>query len=253
MSLMGTLAKVAIGYAAARGVDRMAKGQGLGSMFGGTSVKPEDAQAEPTPGMEQMQGIMAQMAGQMAGLQDTMTKMAAQSGFDMSAIMPGGAQTTASGAGAGIAGILAAMGRAATTTGQGIGSALDQFKTNEAAPEADAAAGLLLRAMIMAARADGQVDDDEKAKIMDSLGEDSAPEDIAFVQAAWSAPVDIAQLAADTPAGMQMQVYAMSLMTIRPDTPAEAGYLDELAQTLGLNQQVVNALHMQMGVAPLYS
>ena len=35
MSLMGTLAKVAIGYAAARGVDRMSGGQGLGGLFGG--------------------------------------------------------------------------------------------------------------------------------------------------------------------------------------------------------------------------
>ena len=35
MGLMGTLAKMAIGYAAARGVDRMSGGQGLGSMLGG--------------------------------------------------------------------------------------------------------------------------------------------------------------------------------------------------------------------------
>ena len=35
MGLMGTLAKVAIGYAAARGVDKMSGGQGLGSLLGG--------------------------------------------------------------------------------------------------------------------------------------------------------------------------------------------------------------------------
>ena len=38
MSLMGTLAKVAIGYAAARGVDHLSGGQGLGGLMGGAQV-----------------------------------------------------------------------------------------------------------------------------------------------------------------------------------------------------------------------
>jgi len=67
------------------------------------------------------------------------------------------------------------------------------------------------------------------------------------------APVDPDALAADTPEGMQMQVYSMSLMSIRVDTDAEAQYLDSLAKALGFNQQQVNALHMQTGVKPLYS
>ncbi len=35
MSLMGTLAKLAVGYAAARGVDKLAGGQGMAGLFGG--------------------------------------------------------------------------------------------------------------------------------------------------------------------------------------------------------------------------
>ncbi len=35
MSLMGTLAKLAIGYAAARGVDKLSGGAGLGALLGG--------------------------------------------------------------------------------------------------------------------------------------------------------------------------------------------------------------------------
>ena len=65
--------------------------------------------------------------------------------------------------------------------------------------------------------------------------------------------VDIGALAKDTPEPLKMQVYSMSLMPIRLDTRAEADYLDELARALGLNQQTVNALHLQMGVQPLYA
>jgi uncharacterized membrane protein YebE (DUF533 family) len=41
-------------------------------------------------------------------------------------------------------------------------------------------------------------------------------------------------------------------MTIRVDTDAEAAYLDSLARGMGLDQPTVNALHMQMGLKPLY-
>jgi len=264
---MGTLAKVAIGYAAARGVDKMAGGQGLSALLGGAQVKSGDAQAEQAPGMDQMQSVVAQMGGQMANVQDMMTKFAAQSGFDLSAIMGGAASAgdtddkkpgllssvPTDGAGAGLAGLLSALGGAAATTGQNVGGLLDQFNTADAAPQADEIAALMLRAMIQAAKADGAIDTAEQAKIMESVGEDADPDDITFVQDQLVAKVDVDKLAKDTPEGLQMQVYSMSLMSIRVDSAAEAQYLDQLARALGLNQQTVNALHLQMGVQPLYS
>jgi uncharacterized membrane protein YebE (DUF533 family) len=42
-------------------------------------------------------------------------------------------------------------------------------------------------------------------------------------------------------------------MAIRLDTQPEAEYLDALARAMDLDQPTVNALHMQMGVQPLYS
>jgi len=260
MSLMGTLAKVALGYAAARGVDKMSRGQGLSSLLGGAQIRSSDARAATAPGTDQMQALMAQMGGGMAGMQDMMSRMAAQSGFDLSAL--GGAKdTTGSGGGllssvpqggAGMAGALAAMGGAAAMTGKGVGGLLDQFSSDATPPEAEASAGILLRAMIQAAKADGDIDAEEQQKIMEHVG-DATDDDIAFIQAQLAAEVDVDALAADTPKGMEMQVYSMSLMSIRVDSAAEAEYLDALAQALGLNQQTVNALHMQMGVQPLYS
>lgn len=280
MSLMGTLAKLAIGYAAARGVDKMSGGDGIGSLFGGAKVAPGEAQADQAPGIGNMQDMMAQMGGGagmggvqdmiaqmtkgggMGNMQDMITNMASQAGFDLSALTGGGtgekggllsgAAEGGAGAGTGLAGILAALGGAAAASGKGAGDMIDQFNTPQTAPQAEEAAGLMLRAMIQAAKADGEIDPAEQAKIMETLGEGADAEDIAFVRAQLAAPVDIEGLAADTPAPLKAQVYSMSLMSIRLDHQSEADYLDGLARAMGLNQQVVNALHLQMGVQPLY-
>lgn len=272
MSMMSTLAKLAIGYAAARGVDKMSGGQGIGGLIGGAKINPKEAQTPSAPGMEPMQDMMAQMGGQMgdqmAGLQDMIAKMTSGSGFDLNAMLggltgaggaaggggkdAGGLLGALGGGGAGLAGILSAMGGAAAASGQGVGSMIDQFGASEALPEADKTAGLLLRAMIQAAKSDGEIDEDEQARIMDTLGADADAGDIAFVREQLAAPVDPEGLAADTPNGMQGQVYSMSLMSIRLDRQGEAMYLDRLARALGLNQQMVNGLHAQMGAQPLY-
>jgi len=277
MNLMGTLAKVAMGYATARGVDAMSGAQGVPKMLGGAQVPATDAKAPQMPGMDQLQGMMSQMGGgaDMDGLQDMMAKMTggaggmqdimakmSESGFDLSALMGGGGSDDADksgllsstpGGGAGMAGMLAAMGGAAATSGQGVSGLLDQFNAKDTAPDAEAAAGLMLRAMIQAAKSDGGIDKAEKAKILETVGDDADAEDIAFIRDQLAASVDVDALAADTPAAQAMQVYSMSLMSIRVDSAAEARYLDTLAHALDLNQQTVNGLHLQMGVQPLYS
>lgn len=289
MSLMGTLAKMAVGYAAARGVDQASGGQGLGGLLGGAQIAPKEAAAEQAPGLGNMQDIISQMTGGAAGggaagmggiqdmiaqmtsgggmgnMQEMLTKMASESGFDLSAILGGGAAapeasedkggllSSAAKGGAGMAGVLASLGGAAAASGQGVGGLFDQFnKAGAVTPEAEQSAGLLLRAMIQAAKADGEIDKAEQAKIMETLGDGADAQDMDFVRKQLAAPVDVAGLAADSPDAMKMQVYSMSLMSIRLDTQGEAQYLDSLARALGLNQQVVNTLHLQMGVQPLY-
>lgn len=281
MSLMGTLAKLAIGYAAARGVDKMSGGGGVGALFGGAQIAPDDAQAEQAPGAGNMQDMMAQMGGGSSGMggvqdmisqmtkgggmgnmQDMISKMASQAGFDLSAMTGGGSAAAGDkggllsskpDGGPGLAGVLAALGGAAAMSGQGAGAMIDQFNTSQTAPQTEEVAGLMLRAMIQAAKSDGEIDSDEQAKIMEIVGADANAEDISFVRTQLAAPVDVESLAADTPEPLKPQVYSMSLMSIRLDRQSEAEYLDSLARALGLNQQAVNALHLQMGVQPLYS
>ncbi|SHH78846.1 DUF533 domain-containing protein [Marivita hallyeonensis] len=261
MSLMGTLAKVAIGYATARGVDHLSGGKGLGGLMGGAQVPGDNP-------MAQIQAQMGQMMGGAGGenpLAGIMEKLQS-GGLDLSSLMGGGAagsdqgdkggllSSLGGGGGAGLAGLLAAAGGMAAMGGKNMGGMMDQFaKSGAAAPEAEATAALMLRAMIQAAKSDGGIDEAERAKIIDTVGDDADAEDIAFVQDQLAAPIDVEGLANDTPAALRTQVYAASLMTIRLDTQPEAQYLDALARAMDLDQPTVNALHMQMGVQPLYS
>ncbi|AUH32835.1 tellurite resistance TerB family protein [Paracoccus tegillarcae] len=119
-------------------------------------------------------------------------------------------------------------------------------------PEQNAVAGLMLRAMIQAAKSDGKIDDAEKQRLTSELGE-MDDEERQFIREQMAAPVDPEGLAREVPSGLEGQVYLMSLMAIDFDSKAEAEYLHALAQGLGLNQQVVNQIHEQVGVQNLYA
>ena len=283
MSLMGTLAKVAIGYATARGVDKMAGGGGLGALLGGAQQQDGAEASNPMADMmgkmmgggdaasNPMADMMAKMTGgaeggnPMAAMMEQMTGGGAAGGMDiqgmLGSLMGGGAADDGdkggllsslgdAGQGAGLAGMFAALGGAAAMGGKGVGDMLDGFgKAAPAAPEAEASAGLMLRAMIQAAKSDGDIDDAERAKILETVGDDADAEDIAFVQEQLAAPVDVESLAAETPDAQKFQVYAMSMMSIRVDTPAEKAYMSALADALGIDAQTAQMLNMQMGVA----
>lgn len=108
---------------------------------------------------------------------------------------------------------------------------------------------LLVRAMIAAAKADGQVDDQEMERIVGKIDTDGvSDEERRFVSDELNAPVDIAGLAAGaTSPVVAAEVYAASLLAIDVDTPEEAGYLRDLAAALGLDATTVARLHELTG------
>lgn len=258
MSLMKTLTKVAIGYAVARGVDRMSTGKGLSGLFGGGAQV--QGRHPATKAGTQMTG--AAQAGMQQASQpfQSMINQLQEFGRSMGGAMGGGASGGSGGGllssvpsgGSGMAGLAAAAGGAAAMGGQGIGALIDRFNTEATAPEMEKSAGLLLRAMIQAAKSDGEIDAAERAKLLELVGDDASEADLAFVSEQLSAPVDPDALAADTPEQMRLPVYSSALMAIRVDTDAEAAFLDRLAQGLGLDEPTVNAVHLQMGQKPLY-
>lgn len=139
--------------------------------------------------------------------------------------------------------------------GQVLNSAFDANPEPAIQPSQDqeAAAGLMLKAMIQAAKSDGQFDDAEREKLIGQLGDEVDSQEAKFVQAEMQAPIDVDGLVSQVPRGMEPQVYAMSVLAINLDSQAEAKYLHQLAQGLGLNSESVNDVHAQLGVPSLYT
>lgn len=118
-------------------------------------------------------------------------------------------------------------------------------------PQQEVAAGLMLRAMIQAAKSDGKIDDSEREKLLGKLG-DISPQERDFVNAELAAPIDVKGLARQVPNGMEAQVYAMSIMGIDLDNQTEAQYLHDFATELGIDKRSVNHIHDQLGVPSIY-
>ena len=122
-----------------------------------------------------------------------------------------------------------------------------QFSQNEVQAANDQAT-ILIRAMCNAAKSDGSVDKAEQQNIIGRLGELDQQE-IAFIQQELSSPLDVASFARSVPRELGPQVYALSVMTVKVDTREEVQYLTQLAQGLGLDQQTLDAIHKQAGLA----
>lgn len=107
----------------------------------------------------------------------------------------------------------------------------------------------LVRAMISATKADGQIDAAEKEAIFKKL--ESLPlgaEEKAFVFDELSSPLDInAVVARADTAEHGAEIYAASLIAITADTAAERAYLDALAFKLKLDPGLVAEIHRQAG------
>jgi uncharacterized membrane protein YebE (DUF533 family) len=304
MSFLGTLARVAVGVAIAKGVGNMMQASrqggtaaprpGTGTTYSGTQSRNTAPAGSGAPGGLQdimrdvlsgtpagqtasagrapapqpgslpggLGGLLEQLAGGTAG--GTATRAGTSPGAGgldglLGSLASGGALGGLVGAAGGAAGgAAAAPGRAAPEPNAGFGDLLNQSLRNYGEPDVppvpqqEAAAALLLRAMIQAAKSDGKVDDAERAKLLDGLKEATQAE-VDFVKAELAAPVDIEGLARKVPKGLEAQVYTMSVMAITLDNKAEAQYLNELATALHLAPAQVNSIHTQLGVPTLYS
>ena len=116
--------------------------------------------------------------------------------------------------------------------------------------ELESKAMVILKAMINAAKADGQIDAAERQRILGKLEEAGADAEAReFVQAEMQRPFDVDGLPEVPNPQTAVEVYAASLLAIEVDTPAEREYLRRLAQGLGLEESIVQRLHAALGVA----
>ena len=209
MSLMGTLAKVAVGVAAAKGLSRLTTGAGGGAGSG----------AAPLSQTGSLDALVRGLVEAASGTKGAIGKAPAE---------------------------------------RSVAEVLDQSfqKGGEPkispTPQQDVVAGLMLRAMLQAAKCDGRIDEGEKKRIIAALG-NASREDMAFVNRELSAPVDVQALVRQVPKGLENQIYAVSAMGIDLDSQPEAEYLAALASALRIGSREANAIHAKLGIPAPYN
>lgn len=106
-------------------------------------------------------------------------------------------------------------------------------------------ARVTLKAMINAAKADGQIDSDEKAELFDRLGQvDLNAAERAFLFEELARPIDTDGLVKEaTSPAIAAQIYAASLLAIDAGRPAEQAYLRDLARRLGVEPALAAEIH----------
>jgi uncharacterized membrane protein YebE (DUF533 family) len=113
----------------------------------------------------------------------------------------------------------------------------------------------LVRAMIAAAKADGHIDQAERANIMEKIhAVDLGAEAEAFIAEELANPVDIDDLvAAARTEEQKVELYTATRLTIDPDTRAERGYLDMLAGRLNLPDALIDHIDATVSSAKVAS
>jgi uncharacterized membrane protein YebE (DUF533 family) len=291
MSLGKTLLKVAIGVAVVKGISALTKGgsgtpepasaperkAGRGTPFdpksgGGTSGLEDLLKDVLGSGSRTRPGTARRetASGDGGGLGDLLNQMSGQKRSNPRASAPKGGlddllgQLTGRSSGPeprDTGSVLGGARKTAKATGGGVGDLLDQVLADrrpgapvelpEPEREEELSSALMLRAVIQAVKCDGELDEDEKARLVQAMGEADARE-VKAVQAELQRPVDVKGLARAVPAGLEPQVYVVSLMAINLDQKAEAEYLHKLAGELDLSPDQVNAIHDKAGAPRLY-
>ncbi len=122
------------------------------------------------------------------------------------------------------------------------------------APEQEHHSRVLLAAIVAAAKADGHIDDRERALIEEGLSKSSEGEELrAWLRAELAKPLDPAEIAAraDSPE-LAAEVYLASVLTVDDQNFMERSYLHELARQLKLDDSLKLRLEQQAhhGEAP---
>ena len=280
MSLVGTLGKMAVGMMVAKGVKGMMgggsqqgggalggllgslggggkSGGGLGGLLGSIAGGGQQQSGGGLGGLlSGLAGGGQQSSGAAGGLGDLLGSLtgggSSAGGLGGLAGMLGGAGGQSGG---GLGDILDSLGGGGQQAG-GLGGLLNNVlqgnKIEQPSSDQEQQAEVMLRAMISAAKADGQIDAAEQQKIAEHL-DDISPEEVELVRSMMSEPMNMQSLVNSIPKGMEQQAYFMSLLAIDLDSKPEAQYLHDLAQGLNISQQASNSIHEKLGAPVLYA
>lgn len=268
MSLVGTLGRIAVGIAVAKGVGKMVNRGGassggtgglgglLGSVLGagGGSGGLGGALGGLLGG--QSGGQQGNNLNQGGGLGDLGALLGGKSGGGAGGLaggLGGLLESISGGASGGMAGGASTPAPAGGSLGDLLNSALQGNKVPEPEPAQEDLARILIQAMVNAAKSDGEIDQSEQQKIVAHLGDEVTEDERQFVLAEMRAPLDLEGFIRTVPNGSEMQVYMMSLLGIDLDSREEAVYLDNLRKGMGMSEEQANAVHQKLGVPTLYN
>lgn len=217
MSFVQTMVALAAGFAAAKGYDKYRE---MGGMEGVKKALDSHPALANNPTAKQMLERASSLAAK-------------------------GSEAAA----AGMSRLTAMLGGAAATGSTEVAAMIDALTGGKAASAAvEDNAKLMIRAMIMAAKADGVIDAAEREQIEAHLA-DASPAERAFVAAEMDKPVDVLALARDVEGAAKSQVYSAAAGMCRGDTEAEQQFLAALGGALQLDLATRRMLHASLGIA----
>jgi uncharacterized membrane protein YebE (DUF533 family) len=173
------------------------------------------------------------------------------------ALLGGGGKSLGGALGGGVMALLGTMAYQALK-GKGAGSQQPEVPLGLQEPQSAAErqqleknSEIVLKAMINAAKADGQIDQGEMQRIVGKLQESGMGKEAQqYVLTEMTKPLDTQALlaAAKGQPAFAAQIYAASLLAIEVDTPAEKKYLDQLAAGLGIKPEVTQRIKDMVGL-----
>lgn len=264
MSLLRTLAKVAVGVAVARGArslmtrgdrdDRETRRGSGGGLL--DNLRGQDQRGSSGSGLGALLGGGGSSAGPRGrsggGLGDLLEDFGGSGALGgLGGMLGGGA------VGGALGGLLGGGGSGGGGGGtSAFGRRLNQSLMSGAEPDdaptedEEAMAALMIRAMIMAAKSDGRIDRDERAMLTDHLGDLSARER-QFVEDELDARIDVWDFARDVPdhPGLRAQIFAAAMSAIDVDSAPERDFAEDLANALGLEDKARGHVQRRMSGA----
>jgi len=218
----------------------------LGKMLGGQ----QSGQASQS-GMGGLGGVIGDVLGGLGNNKAALGGLGALAG----ALLGGGGSSARGAIGGGGLAMLASLAisalRKAGQTPQNTPRALFEPQTEEDRQALEQDAEIIVKAMINAAKADGNIDDTEIQKIAGKLQEDGlTEEEREFFITEANKPMDIDAVIASAGGQPEMaaQIYSASLLAIEVDTPAERQYMQQLASGLNMHPQVTSHIEQILGV-----
>jgi uncharacterized membrane protein YebE (DUF533 family) len=221
----------------------------LGKMMGG--MQSGGTSSAGAGGLGNLGGVIGEVLGGLGNNKTALGGLGALAG----AVLGGGGRSARGAIGGGGLAMLASLAFSALKkigqAPQRPPRALFEPETSADAEALERDAEIIVKAMINAAKADGQIDQSEVERIVGKLEEGGlTEEEKAFFMEEANKPLDLDAVVASA-AGepdMAAQIYAASLLAIEVDTEAERQYMAELASRLNLHPGVVAHIEQALGV-----